>query len=78
MSKTSRLQSDVEQVALLLATANAALDSARYNQVKALLHEALERITFVNRELADLERGTADGPFGSAWPHNGRELSPRR
>jgi len=78
MPKASRLQSDVEQVALLLATANAALDSARYNQVKALLHEALERITFVNRELADLEGRAADGPFGTAWPQNARELSPRR
>jgi len=59
MTERSKVQNDVEQVALMLSSASAALQNGRYNQLNGLLHGALESLATASRGVRELEEELA-------------------
>lgn len=55
MVTRSKLQQDLDQIALVLSTAGTALQAGRYNQANGLILNALEGIAGVGRVVRELE-----------------------
>jgi hypothetical protein len=55
MVARSKLQCDLDDIALVLSTATAALAAGRYNQLNGLLLGALEAIAGTSRDVRRLE-----------------------